>query len=270
MTRTALWTSAVLALASGASARTGPGGDRDFEFFGALAGGGLRIVGEDSYKADYDLGLGPQSAGERVEGSRVGFDFGWGVGVRAARGQWGVEAAYRQIRSRRLTPGYLAADAGATPDIPEFGTATGFGRNGPPRSRGDLYFGQFFRRFRVRDGAALSIGLGGGYLRVSNGGTLTASVLGAVSAAGVDFDFEETRSSPVYGGSVALTMEFGRLLLRPRLDAVLATRRLAQSSDFDLPGVPDDRGGSLRLAYAATSEFRPSFFLVSLEIALRN
>ena len=269
MTKIALWTiGALLAFAGAASARTGPAGKSDFEFFGALTGGALRIASEDSYTVDYDFGLGPQSAGERAEGSRVGFDFGWGLGVRAARGRWGVEAAYRQIRSRRLTPGYLGADAGATPDIPELPlspAATDY-----PRSRGDLYFGQFFRRLGIRDGATLSLGIGGGYLRVAGDGTSTASALRALSAAGAEFEFDETRGSSVYGGSVALTMEFGRVLVRPRLDVVIAARRLAQSSDFDIAGIPDNRGGTLRLAYTATSEFRPAFFLVSVEIALRN
>ena len=245
-----------------------PAGDGDFEFFGGLSGGGLRIAGEDSYTVDYDLGLGPQSAGERADGSRFGFDFGWSLGVRAARGQWGVEAAYRQIRSRRLTPGYLAADAGATPVIPELALQSGWSAADYPRSRGDLYFGQFLRRFRVRDGATLSVGIGGGYLCVANDGTSTA--LSVPSTPGLDFEYDETRDSPVYGGSVSLTMEFGRVLVRPRFDTVIAARRLTQSSDFETAGVPDDRGGTLRLAYAATSEFSPTFFLLSVEIGLRN
>lgn len=269
MMRIALWTiGALLALPGAANTQTRSTGDGDFEFFGGLGGGGLRIAGEDSYTVDYDLGLGPQSAGERVDGSRLGFDFGWSLGVRAARGQWGVEAAYRQVRSRRLTPGYLAADAGATPVIPELALQPDWSAADYPRSRGDLYFGQFFRRFRVRDGAVLSAGIGGGYLRVANDGNPTA--LSALSTAGVDFEYEETRDSPVYGGSVALTMEFGRVLVRPRLDAVIAARRLSQSSDFETAGIPDDRGGTLRLAYGATSEFSPTFFLVSVEIGLRN
>lgn len=268
MTKIALWTiGALLAFAGVASAQTRPAGKSDFEFFGALTGGALRIASEDSYTVDYDLGLGPQSAGERAEGSRVGFDFGWGLGVRAARGQWGIEAAYRQVRSRRLTPGYLGADAGATPDIPEAFPRPDTGATDFPRSRGDLYFGQFFRRLRLRDGATLSLGIGGGYLQVEY--DTAATVLGPVPT-GVDLEYEETRGSPVYGGSAALTMEFGRVLVRPRLDAVIAARRLSQSIDFDITGVPDNRGGTLRLAYTATSEFRPVFFLLSVEIALRN
>ena len=288
---------AALAQDTGASKR-GAGKGWRFEAFGSPAWSLLNASAENA--ATFDV----VPVSPTVSGSRLSSDFGWGAGIRAVRGAWGIEAAYRRIGSKDLTPGYLIqdtrppqAESGAAPvvTILDPRRAAGAVDSGSgaapvptilppevPSSRGDLYFGQFFREFRVARSAAVSLGVGGGYLRVTD--TFTDSLLTQDWSSYLSDDlrqiaFSARRNSPVYGASLALTTEIGRFLVRPRVDVILPARSL--TTTLDLNGVipawestdqagNTARGDSQPWAGAATTSVRPTLFLVSVEIGFRH
>lgn len=262
---------AALAQDTGPSKR-GAGKGWRFEAFGSPAWNLLSASAENA--AAFDVV--PQR--EAVSGSRLSAHFGWGAGIRAARGAWGIEAAYRRIGSKDLTPGYLIQDT--RPAQPESGAAPAPEILPPevPSSRGDLYFGQIFREFRASRRSAVSLGVGGGYLRVTDSFTdnlLTRDWSSDLSDDISKIAFSAQRNSPVYGASLALTTEIGRFLVRPRVDVILPVRPL--TTTLDLEGVfpaweaidqsgNTARGDSQRFVGATTTSVRPTLFLVSVEI----
>lgn len=259
----------------------------EIQVFASPGWNALRTSAEDSAA----LNLSPQAVSpDPISGSRLSSDFGWGAGARLSRGDWGLEAAYRRIRSRDLTPSHLLLDTGAydgladalTTDNPGTSTSTlpatsQAGAAELPHSNGDLFFGQVFRTVRLRPGTSLSFGLGGGYLRVRDEVTdgLVARDWGSVPLPDglsdyfdIDTGFQATRDSFVYGGSLALTKELGRFLVRPRLDVVVPLRRL--TTGFDYAVSVTDQAGTETIDGEVTSSLRPLLFLASVEIGLRN
>lgn len=245
------------------------------EVFGSPAWNLLSASAEDA--ATFDV----VPASQSVSGSRLSADFGWGAGVRAGRGPWGLEAAYRRIASQDLTPGHLIRDTRAQPENTT-GPVLTILPTEVPSSRGDLWFGQVFREFRASRRSAVSLGVGGGYLRVTDSFTeslLTQDWSSYLSDDLQKIDFGASRNSPVYGASLALTTHIGRFLVRPRLDVILPVRNL--TTTLDLSGVTPawvatERDGSTteglseRWTGATTTSVRPTLFLVSIEIGFGN
>lgn len=262
----------------------------ELQVFGSPGWNALRTSAEDGVS----LNLGPGNLSPtRITGSRLSSDFGWGAGARLSRGDWGVEAAYRRLRSRDLTPGHLLLDTGAYDGLAEAISADNAGATistptttptpaatdaGPalPHANGDLFFGQAFRSIRLGRGTSLSVGLGGGYLRVEDEVTddLLARDWGSLplpdglsDTFDIDTDFQATRDSFVYGGSLALTKEMGRFLVRPRVDVVVPLRRFTTGFDYTMT-VTDD--AAAELGGEITTSLRPILFLASVEIGFRR
>lgn len=267
---------AALALAAvpAAAAAQPPRPDTGFyiEIFGTPGWNALSASAEDSLRLDTTAG--PVAT---VIGSRLSSDFAYGGGLRLGWGQWGIEAAYRRIDSRDLTPSHLLADIGAyAAQGAAFRPAGGPAEL--PRSRADLYFGQVVYRIALARGARLSVGAGAGYLRVTDSFTkgLLAQdweqvALPAV-ADGISFDrvtFSADRDGLAYGGSVALSVQAGPLFLRPRLDVVLTAEPVTTAFEFDYPRLAPP-GSSLTVTGALETSVRPVFLLASLEIGLRR
>lgn len=259
------------------------------EVFASPAWNGLRTAAEDGYSlTTHSTGTGSGDWARTADGSRLSAGFGWGGGARLSRGPWGVEAAYRQIRSRDLTPSHLLLDTGAYSGL--INSISEAGGSEPveldptatpdrplPRSRGDLFFGQVFRTFRLRPKAELSVGLGAGHLRVTDDRTdeLLARDWGSLPLPeffqgwfGVETGFAANRNRFVLGGSVGLTTEVGRLLLRPRLEVIVPTGSLTTSFDYGLE--VRDPENTQRLEGVIFTSVDPVLFLVSLEIGIRN
>lgn len=259
------------------------------EVFASPAWNGLRTAAEDGYSlTTHSTGTGSGDWARTADGSRLSAGFGWGGGARLSRGPWGVEAAYRQIRSKDLTPSHLLLDTGAYSGL--VNSITEAGGSEPveldptatpdrplPRSRGDLFFGQVFRNFRLRPKAELSVGLGAGHLRVTDDRTdeLLARDWGSLPLPeffqgwfGVETGFTANRNRFVLGGSVGLTTEVGRLLLRPRLEVIVPTGSLTTSFDYGLE--VRDPENTQRLEGVIFTSVDPVLFLMSVEIGIRN
>lgn len=260
--------------------------DWEVQFFASPGWNALRTSAEDGVA----LNLGPGAVSPtRISGSRLSSDFGWGAGARLSRGDWGVEAAYRRLRSRDLTPGHLLLDTGAYDGLAEAISADNAAATtstptttttdpGPalPHAHGDLFFGQAFRSIRLGRGTSLSVGLGGGYLRVGDEVTddLLARDWGSLplpdelsDSFDIETDFQANRSSFVYGGSLALTKEMGRFLVRPRVDVMVPLRRFTTGFDYTMT-VTDD--AAAELGGEITTSLRPVLFLASVEIGFRH
>lgn len=266
-----------------ASPAAAQGGRRiELQLFGGPAWNGLRASAEDGF----GLTVGGETYSTTISGARNALDLGWGAGGRAMWGDWGVEAAYRFIRSRDLTPSYLLADAGAYDTFVQSlslspggaGTAASLADLASPetpRARTDLYFGQIVRRVPLVRGASLSVGIGGGFLRVTDAATddLLARDWGGLplparltSSPQLTVDFAARRTAVAYGGSLAMTAEVGPMLVRPRLDVIVAGRALTTSLDYAVGA--SVLGGPL--SGTVDTSLRPIFFLATLEIGLRN
>lgn len=274
---------AAILVASSASPAAAQGGRRiELQLFGGPAWNGLRTSAEDGF----GLVAGGETFSTTISGARNALDLGWGAGGRAMWGDWGVEAAYRFIRSRDLTPSYLLADAGAydtfiqSLSVSPSGAGTAarladFSSPETPRARTDLYFGQIVRRVPLVRGASLSVGVGGGFLRVTDAKTdaLLARDWGGLplparlaNSRALTADFAARRTSVAYGGSLAMTAEVGPMLVRPRLDVIVAGRALTTSVDYAVGA--SVLGGPLSGSVATS--LRPIYFLATLEIGLRN
>lgn len=279
-------------LAQTEAAPTGAAADEwRLEVFASPAWNGLRTAAEDGYSlTTHSTGATPGSGdwARTADGSRLSAGFGWGGGARLSRGPWGVEAAYRQIRSKDLTPSHLLLDTGAYSGL--VNSITEAGGSEPveldpaatpdrplPRSRGDLFFGQVFRNFRLRPKAELSVGLGAGHLRVTDDRTneLLARDWGSLTLPdffqgwfGVETGFTANRNRFVLGGSVGLTTEVGRLLIRPRLEVIVPTDSLTTAFDYELEVRDPER--TQRLEGVIFTSVDPVLFLMSVEIGIRN
>lgn len=249
-----------------------PSGGWFVEIFGTPGWNALSASAEDALRLDRT-----GEAAATVIGSRLTADFAYGGGLRLGWGPWGIEAAYRRIDSRDLTPSHLLADTGAyAAQGAAFGPVSGLGEL--PRSRADLYFGQVIYRIALARGARLSVGAGGGYLRVTD--SYTSGLLARdweqtplpAVADGIAFQrvaFSADRDGLAYGGSVALSVQAGPLFLRPRLDVLLTLDPLATAFEFDYPRLAPP-GSSPTVTGALESSVRPVFLLASLEIGLRR
>ena len=253
------------------------------ELFGRPGLSLLNVAAEDSIT----ISAGPESAGESIAASRLVSEVGWGGGARLMSGNWGVEGTYSIFESLALSPSWLVTDEHAGPDVP-----TGLLDQPFVASRANLVVGQLVRTFRLSNSAELSLGAGAGWMRVTD--SSTDRVLSGVAIPAPDettgevppelppefletlvpeVEFTADRSSIVFAGSLAVAFQVGRMLLRPRVDMIVAralttemTLAFPRLADLELPGAEDV--GDFDFRYSTS--VRPRIFLLSLDIGLSN
>lgn len=213
-------------------------------------------------------------------------EFGWGGGARLMSGNWGIEGTYKIFESLALSPGWIVSDDRGSAE-----PTTGLLDLPVVASRADVLVGQVVRAFPLSGGTAeLFIGVGAGWMRATD--SSTDRLLSGVQAPapdvadlpeGVPPGFLETlipetrftanRSSVVYTGSVGLSLRLGRMLLRPRVDAIIGSA-LTTELTLAFPGlaelVPPDAGDVGDLEFSFATSVTPRIFLLSVDIGLGN
>ena len=162
------------------------------------------------------------------------------------RGNWGLEGTFSTFESLARSPGWLCFDGvGVVSGTPEVFFPT-------VASRADVFLGQVVRVFPLSGSTEWFVGLGGGWMRAADTdhlflGTPMPNDLDEYPT-GLPPDFfvglvpevelTADRSSVAYSGSLGLAFRTGRLLLRPRLDVIVAHALTTELTvGFDLPQV---------------------------------
>lgn len=217
--------------------------------------------------------FGPEADGVSVSGSRFTTEFGGGAGARLLYGNWGIEGSYAAFSSLDLSPGGLplGSEAGGEPAVAITDTLR------VVASRADLFVFQALGALPLgRGGVEVSIGLGAGWLRVSD--STTDDLLAGAwlpehdpAAAGIpllvpEIEFEADRNSIVPAGSLGVAFRLGRLLLRPRVDVAFG-RALTTGLSIALPEIDELAAGPE--IYRDTS-LKPTVVLFSVDIGLSS
>lgn len=245
--------------APGQSARAGsPWG---FEVFGR--GSWTRVQGRE----EVSIGLRGGEALESLsaEGDLAAWDLGSGLGVRAVRGRLGIEASWQRIGTevlRRFAPARgdgetVLDDAGVSPVGTEVDA--------------DLFVGQIVFRTSPRGAVSGFVGLGAGWLRVSDpvadefdAGTLLGEAPAALRSA-FETQAESDAGQPVLGGSAGLTIWAGRVLVRPRIEAWVG-RELA--GNYRIGFAADDPLLPGGVGFDLSSRLRPTLLLFAVDLGL--
>ena len=273
---------AALAPAAGQSFSMPSG--RQMELFGRLGLASVNVTAEDSFGIGSggpgDVDVGSLSASRRVS------EFGWGGGARLMSGSWGIEGTYSVFDSLALSPGWLVADeaeAGGTAGLLDLPLVA---------SKADVFVGQVIRGFALSRTTELFVGLGAGWMRATDSSTdrlLSGAgfpdpeeITGAlppdvppefVASFVPEVEFTANRSSVVFAGSLGLSFRAGRILLRPRLDVIIA-RALTTELTVRFPGLAElglpetDELGSFEFSYATS--VTPRIYLLSVDVGLSN
>ena len=165
----------------------------------------------------------------------------WGTGVRALRGRWGFEVQHHRVAAGMFTP------AGVLRETDFVGAA----QLPLPAPTGDVFSAMALREFPLGDNRRrLFLGVGAGYFLMGDadslrifqltptvhvGATMGAALLGDPrgSFTMASGDFHMDRGEAVLGASLGVTLDLGRLLVRPRLDA-FAGRGRQSAEDFQM------------------------------------
>ncbi|MDE2881392.1 MAG: hypothetical protein OYL41_11640 [Acidobacteriota bacterium] len=273
---------AALAPAAGQSFSMPSG--RQMELFGRLGLASVNVTAEDSFGIGSggpgDVDVGSLSASRRVS------EFGWGGGARLMSGSWGIEGTYSVFDSLALSPGWLVADeaeAGGTAGLLDLPLVA---------SKADVFVGQVIRGFALSRTTELFVGLGAGWMRATDSSTdrlLSGAgfpdpeeITGAlppdvppefVASFVPEVEFTANRSSVVFAGSLGLSFRAGRILLRPRLDVIIA-RALTTELTVGFPGLADlglpetEELGVPEFSY--TTSVTPRIYLLSVDVGLSN
>ena len=255
---------------------------RQMELFGRLGLASVNVTAEDSFgiAAGMDGGMASLSASRRVS------EFGWGGGARLMSGSWGIEGTYNIFDSLALSPGWLVADdtgAGGTAGLLDLPLVA---------SKADVLVGQVVRGFALSRTSELFVGLGAGWMRATDSSTdrllsgagfpdpeeitgeLPPDVPPELVASFVpEVEFTANRSSIVFAGSLGVSLRAGRILLRPRLDVIIA-RALTTELTVGFPGLADldlpetEELGIPELSY--TTSVTPRIYLLSVDVGLSN
>ena len=255
---------------------------RQMELFGRLGLASVNVTAEDSFgiAAGMDSDMGSLSASRRVS------EFGWGGGARFMSGSWGIEGTYSIFDSLALSPGWLVADEA------EAGSTAGLLDLPLVASKADVLVGQVVRAFPLSRTMELFVGLGAGWMRATDSSTdrllsgagfpdpeeitgeLPPDVPPELVASFVpEVAFTANRSSVVFAGSLGVSLRAGRILLRPRLDIIIA-RALTTELTVGFPGLADldlpetEELGIPELSY--TTSVTPRIYLLSVDIGLSN
>lgn len=273
----------VAALPSAAAQGFSVSSGRQMELFGRLGLSSVNVTAEDSF------GIAAGMAGDMasLSASRRVSEFGWGVGARLMSGSWGMEGTYTVLDSLALSPGWLVADETAAGEL-----TTGFLDLPVVASKADVLVGQVVRAFPLTNTMELFVGLGAGWMRATDSSTDRlisgtgfpdpAEIVGElppdvppelVASFVPEVEFNANRSSIVFAGSLGLSFRAGRILLRPRLDVVIA-RALTTELTVGFPGLADlglpetDELGMPEFSY--TTSVTPRIYLLSVDVGLSN
>lgn len=267
------------AAAQGFSASSG----RQMEVFGRVGLSLVSVSAEDSF----GLGLGIPGDSGSLSASRLVSEFGWGGGARLMSGSWGIEGTYSVFESLSLSPGWLVSDDAAGGEV-----TTGLLDLPLVASQADVFVGQVVRAFPLSRTTELFVGVGAGWMRATDSSTdrlLSGAgfpdpdeIVGDlppgippefVEALVPEVEFTADRSSIVYAGSLGLSFRAGRILLRPRVDVIIA-RALTTELTMGFPGLagldlPDPEGLGVPEFHYTTS-VTPRIYLLSVDIGLGN
>lgn len=267
------------AVAQGFSVSSG----RQMELFGRAGMAFVNVTAEDSF----GIAAGMESDMASLSASRRVSEFGWGGGARLMSGSWGIEGTYNIFDSLALSPGWLVADDAAAGEV-----TTGFFDLPVVASKADVLVGQVVRGFPLSRTTELFVGLGAGWMRATDSSTdrllsgggfpdlgeitgeLPPDVPPEFVASFVpEVEFTADRSSVVFAGSLGVSFRAGRILLRPRLDVIIA-RALTTELAVRFPGLADldlpetDEIGLPEFSY--TTSVTPRIFLLSVDVGLSN
>lgn len=270
--------------AQGFSASSG----RQMELFGRLGMSFVNVTAEDSFAiaAGMTSEMGSLSASRRVS------EFGWGVGARLMSGNWGVEGTYNVLDSLALSPGWLVADDVAAGEAAAGEAATGLFDLPLVASKANVLVGQVVRAFPLSRTMELFVGVGTGWMRATDSSTdrllsgagfpdpeeITGELPPDVPPEFVaslvpEIGFTADRSSVVFAGSLGVSFRTGRILLRPRLDVIIA-RALTTEMTVRFPGLADldqpETDGLDLPEFSFTTSVTPRIFLVSVDVGLSN
>lgn len=256
---------------------------RQMELFGRLGLSLVNVTAEDSF----GIADGMTSDMASLSASRRVSEFGWGVGARLMSGSWGLEGTYSVFDSLALSPGWLVADDTAAGE-----STTGFLDLPVVASQADVFVGQVVRAFPLSRSMELFVGMGAGWMRATDSSTdrllsgagfpdpgeITGELPPDVPPEFVaslvpEVEFTANRSSIVFAGSLGLSLRAGRILLRPRVDVIIAralttelTMRFPGLADLGLAG--DDELGLPEISYATS--VTPRIYLLSVDVGLSN
>ena len=256
---------------------------RQMELFGRLGLSFVNVTAEDSF----GIAAGMTSDMASLSASRRVSEFGWGGGARLMSGSWGVEGTYSVFDSLALSPGWLVADDTGAGEV-----TTGLLDLPLVASKADVLVGQVVRAFPLSRTMELFVGLGAGWMRATDSSTdrllsgagfpdpeeiigeLPPDVPPELVASFVpEIEFAADRSSVVFAGSLGVSFRAGRILLRPRLDVIIARALTTELTvgfpglaDLDLP-VAEDLGVP---AFSYTTSVTPRIYLLSVDVGLSN
>jgi|GEM_PF-2659287 len=279
----ALRSDGAAALAPAAAQGFSVSSGRQMELFGRLGMSFVNVTAEDSF----GIAAGMTSDMASLSASRRVSEFGWGGGARLMSGSWGVEGTYNVFDSLALSPGWLVADDTTGGEV-----TTGLLDLPVVASKADVLVGQVVRAFPLSRTMELFVGLGAGWMRATDSSTdrllsgagfpdleeitgeLPPDVPPEFVASFVpETEFAADRSSIVFAGSLGLSFRAGRILLRPRLDVIIA-RALTTELTVGFPGLADlglpetEELGSFEFSYATS--VTPRIYLLSVDVGLSN
>lgn len=271
------------ALASAAAQGFSVSSGRQMELFGRLGLSFVNVTAEDSF----GIAAGTFSDATSLSASRRVSEFGWGGGARLMSGRWGVEGTYSVFDSLALSPGWLVEDEAGAGEV-----TTGLFDLPVVASKADVLVGQVVRGFPLSRTMELFVGLGAGWMRATDSSTdrllsgagfpdaseitgeLPPDIPPEFLAALVpEIEFTADRSSVVFTGSLGVSLRAGRILLRPRLDVIIA-RALTTELALRFPGLAElglpetDEFGLAEFSY--TTSVTPRIYLLSVDVGLSN
>ncbi len=215
----------------------------------------------------------PESLAFEHDVSRQRRSPAWGAGLRAMRGRWGLEAQYTRVSSGAFQPGSMIQETLMSPlrDL------------APGREAEDLFMTQAILEFPIRGGSAHAFaGLGAGGVRLPTpdrtrrDGVLITDFYNAEVepryAPSLSQRFapaeQSGRWSFLVGGSAGLTLQRGRVLIRPRVDMFLRWARRTEVS-WEVEGEFDQPDGLQWIALGSESVevvARPVYVLFGVDI----
>lgn len=235
----------------------------------------LNVTAEESFA----ITAGTESEGETISASRMVSEVGWGGGLRLMSGAWGVEGSYSIFKSLALSPSWLVSDDSAGSE-----SATWYFDVPFAPSRAGLLVGQLLRTFEVAGGGAeVSLGIGAGWMRVTDSSTdrllsgipfeearqqfqneLPPDVPFTVTP---EIEFTADRTSAVYVGSLGVGFRVGRIQIRPRVDVIFATRALTTDLTVGFGDIDDPLFAELgEFEMHFGSSVKPTIFLIAVDI----
>lgn len=197
----------------------------------------------------------------------------WGAGVRALRGPWGLDLQHHRLAAGMFSPVAVFRETG----FPDAGEIT------VPAQTGDVFSAIALREFPLGDGRTeLFVGAGGGYFLMGGddshrifgvipvlhmGATMASTLLEERRGGGFRITdrggFHMDRGAFVFGVSAGLTLDLGRVLVRPRVDVFTGRGREAAE---ELPMASSVPGHQFGGTMTVTTVARPRLLLFTVDV----